>query len=272
MDRGRNREGILVHSYSEVKQIHPLSGTKGMFAFHAGFHAGHRQCAEAVQDCDWVVGMLFNNMAEGQKWMTGETILQAVPLESEDIKQLLHYSDVGLVLTGDYFPERDYWNKVLDEFSEQFPVECLVEKGILEDKADYTSLLYAVAFRVVCHEVYGIDIQRQAQCGRDRFRTVGYVDYVRDRWGCSIDLLDAVLDAQGNSVSKTINGLPGYLKVRLNIPLLMPYAKTIDEVREHIKDIEDLKVLNFYISKEWVHATFAFDGYKPWTEGKRIWK
>jgi len=263
------RQGIIVYSYEDLKRSHPTDGKKGMWAFHANCHQGHIKCAEAAQHCDWVVGMLFNNMAEGERWMTGTTTLKEFSVSQSDIDILKKYSDVCLVLTGDYHPYKDHWSLIKSEFEEHFPIECLKEKGILEDQVSFNALLYAVSFRVLLHGVYGIYFDYQAQSGKDRYRTIGYVDYVLDRWGVSLDLIDAVRDEYGNSISKTIAGLPKHLKDKLDIPLLLSEFESIEEVREYIKPIEGLKIINFYRMNNWIHATFAFDGYKSWTEGIR---
>ena len=59
-----------------MKTFLPKIGTIGFWAFHSNFHDGHKRCAEACQHCDFVIGALFNNMADGEKWMTGSTKLQ----------------------------------------------------------------------------------------------------------------------------------------------------------------------------------------------------
>jgi hypothetical protein len=263
------RKGIVVYSLEDVKKIHPKTGIRGMWAFHANCHEGHIRCAEFAQHCDWVVGVLYNNMIEGERWMTGITTGKDYPLLQSDIDILKKYSDVCLILTGDYHPYKQHWEKIKNEFSEQFPIECLKEKGVLEDQNMYNTLLYSVAFRVLIHGVYAIDFDYQAQGGKDRFRSIGYTDYVLDRWGVKLDLIDSVRDEYGNSVSKTISGLPKKLKDKLNKSLLLSEFKSIDEVREHINTIDGLKVLNFYRTNGWVHATFQFEGYKAWVEGVR---
>jgi hypothetical protein len=144
-----------------------------------------------------------------------------------------------------------------------------LEKEILSDYETYIRLRYSVAFRYVLHGVYGINYDEQVQCGKDRFRSVGYSDYVFDRWGVRITLIDPVQDEFGNAISRTINGLPMNLRIRIDRKLVLPEFGCIEDVQDHVKSIEDLKVINFYLNDAWVHATFAFDGYKPWTEGVR---
>jgi hypothetical protein len=266
-----NRNGKLVYTYEDIKKLEPKSGLKGLWCFQTNFHSGHKKCAEAVQHCDWVVGIIFNKRAEEEKWMAGVTNLKDTPLHASDIEQLKNYSDVGLILTGDYHPYRKYWKEIKREFNENFPIECLREKGILDDRNSYNGLLHGVAFRYIIHGVYNLYFHHQAQGGKDRFRVVGYREYVYDRWGVKIDIIDPELDEVGNSISQTINGLPKNLKDRINKKLIQPYFKSIEEVRENVKDIEGLQVINFYRTDGWIHSTFQFKGYKPWTEGVR-WK
>jgi hypothetical protein len=264
-----NRNGVVVYSLKELKDLYPSTGTKGMWAFHANCHAGHIWCAEEAQRCDWVVGVLYNNMADGEKWMTGYTSLKTYPITKSDIDILKKYSDVCLILTGDYHPYKQYWSQIKNEFDEQFPISCLKEKGIIEDQDAFNVLLYSVSIRFLLHGVYKMHFDYQAQGGKDRFRSIGYVDYVFDRWGVKIDLLDSIRDENGNSISKTISGLPKNLKERINKPLLLSEFETIEQVQEHINTIEGLIVLNFYRMNGWVHATFQFEGYKSWVEGVR---
>jgi hypothetical protein len=266
-----DRNGILVYSYEDLKKLHPENVTKGMWCFQANFHDGHKKCAEAVQGCGWVIGFMFNNRAEEEKGMTGINTFQSFPINDYDLNMLRKYSDVGVVLTGDYQPWKQYWNEILKEFDENFPIECLKENEILDDRDQYNTLLHSVAFRYILHKVYKINFDYQAQGGKDRFRSAGYIDYVYDRWGVKIDLLDSSKDDVGNSISRTITGLPTELKNKIDVQLLYPEFKSINDVRENIKHINGLKVINFYRMNGWVHATFKFDNYKSWTEGIR-WK
>jgi hypothetical protein len=266
-----SRKGIIVYSYDDLKRLHPENGTRGLWIFQGKFHSGHQKCAESAQKCDWVVGILFNNRAKVFEKLLGKNNIETFPVYESDIEYLKKYSDVGLILTGNYFPYQDYLKEIDNEFSEQFPIECLKEKGVLDDKDTYNSLFEAVATRYIIHGVYNLQFEYQGQGGKDRFRSVGYTDYVYDRWGLKLDLLDSQTDSYGNSISRTISGLPKHLKDRINKKLLLPDFENIEHVREHIKEIEGLKVINFYKMNGWVHATFSFDDYKAWTEGVR-WK
>jgi len=264
------RKGIIVYTYEDLEKLQPTTGTIGMWSFHGKCHDGHIICAEKAQHCDYVVGFMHNNMAEAERWMTGTTTLKSFPVLESDVNLLKKYTDVALILKGDYHPHKEHWGKIKNEFEEQFPIECLKEKGILDDRVSYNALLYAVAFRYLMHNVYNLKFDYQAQGGKDRYRSIGYTEYVFDRWGVKLDLIDSVRDEYGNSISKTISGLPKYLKDRINKPLLLPEFSSIDQVQEHINTIEGLKVLNFYRTSGWVHATFEFEGYKSWTEGVRL--
>jgi hypothetical protein len=251
-----------------LKNLLP-DGTRGLWNVHANVHAGHIRCAEAAQHCDIVAGILFNNMPEGERWMTGTTYLHDYPLTQSDISSMQKYSDVVLILKDDYHPYKDCWDEIKNEFDENFPIECLKEKGILEDQMTFNALLYAVAFRYVLHGIHDIHFDYQPAGGKDRYRSIGYMDYLFERWGIKIDLMDSVRDVFGNSISKTIGGLPKHLKDRINKPLLREGFECIKDAQSNIESIEGLSVTNFYRMNGWIHATFVFDGYKPWTEGIR---
>lgn len=264
-----NRKGVIVYSYEDLKKLIPSTGKKGLWCFQANFHDGHKKCAELAQHCDCVVGILFNNRDIEERWMTGSTNYPHYPLTESDINYLKKYSDIGFIITGEYSPHKEHWENIQKEIDENFPIECLKEKGILDDRDAYNGLIHGIAFRYILHGVYGIYFDYQAQGGKDRFRVVGYSDYVKDRWGIELDIIDSVRNNYGNSISRTIDGLPKELKDRININLLKPEFSNIDQVKEHIKNIEGLKVINFYKIRGWIYATFSFDGYKEWSEGIR---
>ena len=116
-----DRKGIIVYSFEDLKKLQPKTGKLGTWAFHANCHAGHIRCAEAAQHCDWVVGMMHNNMAEVERWMTGTTLLGTFPATQTDIDILKKYSDVCFILTGDYNPHKEHWESIKNEFGEIVP-------------------------------------------------------------------------------------------------------------------------------------------------------
>jgi len=240
----RERSGFVVYRWEDVIRLQPKDGKFGMWGFQANFHEGHKKCAEAAQHCNWVVGVLWNNISEGYE------------VSKRDIEALQKYSDVCMICCGDYHPENNH-RSLIEAECKKFTEETGVNDPIA---------LLSIGDRVVMHDVYGLKIHYQAQSVKDRFRVAGYADYVFKRWNIYIDLLEPVRDEIGNSVSKTVQ----CSGIKINKPFLLPEFETIEQVREYIKDIEGLSVVEFYKDNKWIHAKFSF-GDKTFEEGLQ-WK
>jgi len=234
------RLGITQYTWEGVKKMLPDIGKRGMWGFQANFHEGHRKCAEAVQCCDWVVGILYNNMLPGFE------------LKDSDIEAVRKYSDVCLILTGNYHPENYFAPYIIDEW-ERFTTETNI--------TDRTAL-YSIGIRVLMHDIYGIKIDYQPQSLKDGWRTNGYAEYVKKRWGVNIDLLEPVRDNSGNSLSKTAT------QFNFTKKLLLPEFETMDDILEHVKDIQGLCVLKFNKDDNYINAQFCYKG-KKFEEGMK---
>lgn len=260
----------VVFELEHLKEIYDRDshGFKGMWAFHSKFHAGHGQCAiQTNRVCDWVVGIHWNNFAEGMRWMAGDTIDVDDHIRTTDIKVLKELSDVVMVFTGDYHPYKEHWKTIKEIFDKEFPEDELRKQGMFDEPNLYTSLLYSVAVRIMIHEIYGIKLDYHASCGRDRWRHAKYTAWSKERFGIEIELQDPVRDQYGNVLSGMKNRLSSKYAERINKALLLPSFETIEEVNEHIKDIPDLKAVSFFKEFGWIHCKFEFDGQYWWTEG-----
>ena len=270
MDNGRGLYTPVVFTLSDLKEIYDRDahGKKGMWAFHTQFHPGHGQCAKTTNEkCDWVIGILWNNFAAGMEWMVGRTIDIDTPIYTTDIEVLKNNSDVVMVFTGDYHPYKKHWHTISEVIKKEFPDELLVKYKIKEQFNLYSSLIYSIAVRLVIHEIYGIELSYHASCGRDLWRHVKYTDWVKERFDLLVDLNDVARDEYGNVYSGMKNKCPEKYTKRIKKPLLLPEHKTIEEVNDHIKDIPDLKAINFSINHGWIHVKFEFAGKHWWTEG-----
>jgi hypothetical protein len=265
----------VVFTLEDLKKIYDAEayGKKGMWAFHAKFHEGHQQCAKLTnENCDWVVGILWNNFAAGMKWMVGETADIDDPIRTADVEVLKNNSDVVMIFTGHYHPYKQNWKMIKEIFDREFPQEFLKEKGILNELTLYSSLLYSVAIRIVIHEIYGIKLDYHATCGRDRWRFVKYTDWIKQRFGVFADVQDAVRDDNGNVISGMRNRIPEKYNNRIQKPLILPHFESIEEVNNHIKDIPDLKALHFSKECDWIHVKFQFADKYWWSEGLKLCK
>lgn len=275
MANGNGLYTPVVFNLNDLKEIYDRDshGKKGMWAFHSKFHSGHAQCARIVnKKCDWVVGVLWNNFAAGMKWMLGDSIDIDDAIRPHDIEVLKRFSDVVMVFTGDYHPYDRHWFSILNVIKKDFPDKLLIEKGIKEELNIYGSLIYSVAVRYLMHEIYGLRIDYQAQCGRDRWRHIKYTDWVKEQFKLEIELFDAVRDEYGNVISGMRNRVPDKYNKRITKPLLLPDFKTLEEVNNYIKDIPDLKALHFAKENGWMHVKFQFAEQYWWSEGLKLCK
>lgn len=260
----------IVYNLNDLKTIYDKEshGIKGMWAFHAKCHAGHKKCGEITRkESDWMVGFYWNNFAAGIEKITGKTREVDSPILQYDIDELIKLCDVIIVFTENYHPYMEHYDYLKNEFDKVFPPDFLKEKKILQSPTLYGSLIYSVFIRIVIHEIYNINLDFHTNCGRDRWRMIGYNNWCEKRFGCKMNLIEPILDKFGNSISGGEIRLPDNLKKRINKKLLKPNFKTIKEVENNIKDIEGLHVTNFIIEYGWIQCKFYFDKYQWWTEG-----
>lgn len=276
MVSGRKR-GIytpVVFSLKDLKEIYDNEsyGYKGMWAFHRNFHPGHDQCRiETIDKCDWVVGILWNNFAKGMELLTGNSIDYDDPLHISDINILKNSSDAVMIFTGEYHPFLEYKDYIFEIVEKEFPK--LQEKGIKQNIGLFNSLVYSIAIRLTIHEIYKIKLDYHASCGKDLWRFYRYTDWCKERFGIEIEMTEPVTDQFGNNYSNMKNRIEPSLIKRINKKLIHSHFKNIDDVKEHIKDIEGLKIEFFSIDNNWMHVRFYFND-KPestwWTEAIKL--
>ena len=263
----------VVFTLSDLKKIYDRDshGIKGMWAFHSKYHDGHAKCASMTNlKCDWVVGILWNNFAEGMRWMVGDTHDIDDPIRVTDVHALKEQSDVVMIFTGEYHPYKNFWNKIQNVIDRDFPEQLLIDKGIRQELTLYSSLIYSIAIRVLMHDIYDIHLDYHASCGRDMWRFVKYKEWLKDKFGLEQELLDAVRDNNGNVISGMRNRIPYEYNSRINKPLILPHFESLEQVNDHINDIKDLKAVHFSKGFGWIHVKFKFSDKYWWSEGLKL--
>ena len=253
---------MVVYTLEDLKEYYDRNahGTKAMWAFHCNFHDGHKQCAMLANQYDWTVCFLWNNYAEGMELLTGIKTDSDIELTLWDMYHASEYSDVVMIFTGDYHPylkDKEFYRKLLtDEF------------GVIDDQMSYNTLLYSVAVRYLIHETYGIKVDYHPTCGRDVWRHCGYIEWVKKNFGVTQDMKESALDEFGNCISGTRKRMSKELNDRIDRELVLPSFTSIEDVRERIKDIEDLDIKSFQIKSGWITCKFQFGTGEWWYEGK----
>lgn len=266
----------VVYTLEELKKIHDETayGIRGQWGTHAKLHEGHKTCAELVNShCDWVLGVMWNNTAGGQRFVLGKT--EQVDDENIidiDLEYYKEKSDVVLVLKGDYHPYKNNMNYILGKINKLFPEKLLKEIGIYNNINSMASLYYSSTIRITMHEFYKIKTDYQVSCGREAWRVAtGYADWLQKEYGHYVDLIDPIKDDFDNCLSGRKNSLPKEWTDRIQKPLLLSHFRTTDDVLEQIKNIEGLNVSFFIRKNNWIHAQFYF--YEPknwWAEGLKL--
>lgn len=260
----------IVYNLEDLKKIYDKEsfGIKGMWCFHSGCHDGHKKCGEITRkNCDWVLGVYWNNLAAGLKLLTGVSKEIDYPILQTDIDELKKKCDVIMIFTGDYHPYVEHYDYLKHEFNKQFPPDLLKEKGIIQSNSLYGSLIYSTFVRIVIHEIYNIKIDFHTISAKDRWRFIGYDDWCEKRFGIKMNMIEPVETKLGNVVSSSFSSLPKNFQKRIDRKLLYPHFKTIEDVRNHIKDIKDLNVGDFNIEYGWIHCKFYFKNKRWWTVG-----
>lgn len=259
----------VVFTLEDLKKIYDEDAhdRKGMWSFHRNFHKGHEQCRRlTLQNSDWVMGILWNNVAAGIEKLVGKTVDYDDGINPVDVNILKNDADVVMIFTGDYHPYLEYKDFVYKVLKEDFSEKRLKETGILDNIGMLGPLVYSVAVRLLIHEIYGMKMDYDGNSSKESWKMSGYGPWCMKRFGINVDLAPPVLDEFGNACSTTKMKLPEYLGKRVNKQLLYPHFSTIEEVIENIKDIEGLKARDFSRSDGLVRCYFYFDEEHRWPE------
>jgi hypothetical protein len=260
-----------MESFKEHFERHK-HGKIGMYAWHAKWHIGHQKCAELAREkCDYVIGVHYQNFGDAQLKALGKCMDDDKPWESSDL-EAFKFSDIGLCQKDNYHPEIDHFEYCKKEFDRLYTPEYLKKEGMITDIENnlYASLFISTIWRCMFHEVYGIRADYIAQCGKDAWRFVGYIDWLWYKYGLRVDDIDAIRDEYGNVFSGMKHKLPSHLRQRMNKPLILPFFKTKDDVENHIKDIEGLHVEYFFRRNNWIMVKFFFERHQWWSEGLKL--
>lgn len=261
--------GNIVYSLEQLKEIYDSDahGIKGMWAFHRNFHKGHDQCRRiTLENSDWVVGILWNNFSEGMELLTGKTVDYDDEISQSDVDVLQNNSDIVMIFTGDYHPYMEYKDFIYNVIDKDFSYDVLKNMGIIDSVGMWGSLVYSIAVRLMIHEIHGIKLDYHGVCAKEIWRWGGYKEWCMKRFGLYLDTQEPVSDEFGNNYSTMKVRMTEEYKKQIDRKLMLPHFTSIEDVKEHIKDIKDLKVKNFSKDRGWIRCQFYFNEKLWWTE------
>jgi len=264
---------MIVYNLEDLKKEYNerAHGRIGMWGFHAKLHDGHKQCGRiARENCDFVICFYWQNFGEGMRLLVGDSVDSDNPFSIEMANEAKQFSDLVMVFKDDYHPYLSYKKEISDIMDKEFPEELLIEKGVRYEINLYGSLVYSVAVRFLIHNVYSIKVHYHPTCGRERWKMVGYPEWLEKEFGITYDLLDDWICTRRNVISGMRNKLPPEIFNRVHKKLLLPHFKSREDVEEHIKDIEGLHVGYFFREKGWIQCKFYFEPHQWWAEGLKL--
>lgn len=207
-----------------------------------------------------MVGVYFLNWQYCRAIIGGAEHIDQLPIDLETVHELWEKCDLVWIMEGtdlglphDEIPER------LARAIDQLPDENIPE-FVRNDKGQMATLRTSQVTRVPLLTHIPVSV-----CGgslKDAWRPV-YNVWHREQFPKIVLLwVDPLTDKYGNSYCSS---MPAEMVARITKPLLLPHFRSIEEVRENIKDIEGLSVTYFVYDPmmEYLYAQF--------TVGDRYW-
>lgn len=261
----------VVYTLEDLKEItDKVDGTISLWGFHHRIHDGHRAVAKKARELgDFVVGQYWSNAAEIYTAFNGFSLDKDLPLIENDIKEIKELSDVVMIFKKGYIPFggnyptiENLWKRIKKEL----PDSMLEEGNILGKQSWECSLRGTQAVKIVIDKFIKYDYTLSSYKDGWRHLYSWWVDKYCD-YKCV--LIEPILDKNGNAISGCKSRIPKKLMSRIDKKLLTSDMKTIEDAIENIKDIDELKVINFYRNDEfgYMFAEFAFSKFQWWYEG-----
>lgn len=266
-----NGSNILYSLEDLKKEIDPIySNYKyiGVWIVGTIIHDGHRFLYNLIQQkCDYVIGIYCNTWSKQLYEISG--MKQDIALETnlDTIDELVKKTNIVMIYSNDYtsFDKPTY----LKNRSEKELPESNLPKFIYKDEQNIASLRTAQAFNIMFNKYV-----------KHHYRTGGQKDpwrFYMQQWHnkyypyIEYELAESILDNYGNCLSSSV---PSKIKEQIDKPLLLPKMRSINEVREHIKNIEGLRVVFFNYNPEnkFINVRFQYKNNKNvwWNQGLKV--
>jgi hypothetical protein len=243
------------------KIVNKLNKKIGIWSIgnHGEIHNGHRKCYEFVKaNSTFIVGLIANTWMLQISQISKNPIDPVVlPINSLTIEELKSRCDVVMIYDGTY-TSFDNPKKMLQLAEKSLP-KTLLPSFIQENEVIMDSLRAAQIFKMILNE----KILYHYHCGslKDPWRFY-YAQWQNKLWPDRFyDLIKPATDEFGQSIS---DSYPEVLRLKINKPLLVKGMRSIEDLKNNVKDIKGLNVLYFaydpnthYILARFHHDDFA---------------
>jgi hypothetical protein len=230
---------------------------KGMWSIGTKIHDAHIEIYKIIKEkCDYIIGCYFNTWHAMIHDLTGIEEPNDHPLYQDTIDQMSDLCDILIIYTGNYFGyEQEEKGLLLQKVVSELP-NINIPSFIDRDFQLWTSLRTAQVVKVTQAKHF----QHNYQVGgiKDLWRP-SFVKWCREYYPwLKYDIIDPIVDKFGNSIS---SGTPKKLERKIKKQLLLPHFRRIEEVQNHVDDLE-LSVDMFYYDEDTKHmyARFSYQG------------
>jgi hypothetical protein len=240
----------------------------GLWNVHTEIHDGHRFCYDLIkQRSEVVIGMYWLNWQWAREIIGAATPVLEIPINHKTVDEFSEKCDLVFVMQGRDFGksfgmcEKEARN-LLQRGLKEYP-DNLLPDSIRNDKEVWASLRTSQVLRVKLNEfvrwhVITGSLKDSWRIYIHRWHTIYYPEkeYL---------LIDPVQDQYGNSFCSS---MPKEIFEQIKKPLLLPHFRTIEEVKEHISDINELKITSFSYDPEvkYIYGRFSV-GTNYWNFG-----
>jgi hypothetical protein len=254
-----------LHELNAVLSTYPRE-TVGWSGVHHNMHDGHRYLHRVCRaNSDISIGMYFSNFAyQIERLMGGPVAISADRYSDSDVDALSKIHDIVFVWKDDYFPTSIPLMR--DRLQKEFSDSRLHDLGCAYDPVQVGSFRGSQALVILCNDYFRYT---HSYAGfKDAWR-VPYSLWYNEQYPGKLVLVEAQYDKNGNCFSGSMLSMPKDLLSRINKRLLLPTHRSIEEVRDHVKDIDGLEVMSFFDMRNvtgTLHARFKL-GSNSWNEG-----
>lgn len=225
---------------------------------HGEIHDGHRKCYKAVKkNCDFIIGLIINTwMLQISQISKKQKDVVTLPINPKAIKEMKSLCDIVMIYDKDYtsFAEPQSLRIQAEHELPDNQLPLFIQEN--DDMLD--SLRTAQAFKIVMNPL----VKYHYHCGslKDPWRFY-YAKWHNQKWLFRFyDLIKPETDKFGQSLS---DSYPKVLQKKINKPLLLKGMRSIEDLKNNVKDIKGLEVLFFaydpntkYILARFYHEDF----------------
>lgn len=243
---------MVVYNLNDLKNNLPDDKKIGLWSIGRHIHDAHRFLYQKAKNkCDHIIGIYWHNWPLQIEQICNVKNHQYYATKRENqvnknvVREMEKKCDIVMIFTGDYTSFENNISLIQSDIKNQLPLENYKDDIGLVSLRTSQATAYMINKKIKYHYRNGGT--------KDPWRKP-YVEWHRKYYpNIEYELVDSILDEKGNSFdccsAKNLN---------ISRPLLKKGMRSIEEVKEHIKDIKGLKIVYFQWDGETINARFQY--------------